>query len=181
MQHGGQGHMVCVRRRLPENAEGAHPPRGEGRTRGKGKVCGIDKHLITRAEGNMAAARVEAFLAVGLASVEEGADLTGDGVHERGHRRARGGRGGGSWRRERTTGMLAPVGVKGGVAGAQGGGAVVDCEFDKGDELGPVVVVVVDEGAEDVGDYAVDAFHLAGRVVVVGGTKQQLGAELVME
>ena len=73
--------------------------------------------------------------------------------------------------------MLAAVGVEGRVAGAERRGGVVDRELRQRHEGRPVVGTLAGEGAQDVGDDAVDAFYLAGGVVMMRRAVDERGAQ----
>ena len=68
-------------------------------------------------------------------------------------------------------GVLAAIGVEGRVSRAERGRRVFDGKLDERHKVWPVFTPVAGEGAQDVGDDAVDALDLAGSVVVVLGAE----------
>ena len=83
------------------------------------------------------------------------------------------GRGGG----KRAAGVLAAVGVEGRVATSEGRRCAVDRELDRRHEGRPVVDILAGEGAQDVGDEAVDAPCFAGGVMMMWRAVDERGAQ----
>ena len=108
---------------------------------------GVEKHLIAGLETHVATSWVQAGLARVLALLQQGAHLPRDVVHEprqgvaapdcsRGSSIVRRGQG--------AARVLAAVGVEGRESRAQGGSRVIDGKLHQGDQVGLVILPVVD-------------------------------------
>ena len=79
------------------------------------------------------------------------------------------------------TQVLAVVSKEWGEASAEGGSCVVDGELHQRGELRPVVLPVIDEGAQDVCNDTVDLLDLACGVVVLWRPKNEGGAQRAVQ
>ena len=154
---GGYVAAVRVGRRAREDAEGAHPTRGKQRAGGEGRVLRVQQHLVPHRKLHVPPGGVELRLAPVLPLLQQRPHLLCHAPQENGRvlawtRWVRG-RGEG----KRAAGVLATIGVEG-LATPEGRRRVVDREVDQRHQGRPVVSTLAGEGAQDVGDDAVDAF-----------------------
>ena len=122
-----------------------------------------------------AAARIEPRLAFVLPLLQQRTDLARDVVHQARHSSSIGRIGVcwvGGWG-EGAAGMLAAVGVEWGVTRTEARGGVVDGELHQWDELGPVILPLIDEGAKDILHNSVESLHLCRCVVMVRGPEDE--------
>ena len=144
-------------------------------------MCRVEQHLVPDGEAHVPAVRVELRLAPVLPLLQQCPHLARYLRQQVGRRRSVASRGGSVWRRGQeqwAARVLAAVGVEGRVAGAERRRRVVDRKLDQRHELGPVVAALAGEGAQHVGDDAVDALRLGVGVVVVRRAEDELGAQL---
>ena len=77
--------------------------------------------------------------------------------------------------------VLAEVCKEWGEANAKGGCCVVDQKLHQRGELWPVVLLVIDEGTQDVCNDTVDPLYLACSVVVLQQPKNEGGAQSAVQ